>query len=40
MACIEVFAAGDCLSPTAERESGDRRRSLVAFRRLRHGEIL
>ena len=24
MPCIEVFAAGDCLTPTAEREARDR----------------
>ena len=35
MACIEVFAAGDCLAPTAGGRMGsrgrDRSRSLVAF---------
>ena len=43
MACIEVFAAGDCLARTAGGRTG-RRGSLTldlgAFRRLRHGEIL
>jgi len=42
MACIEVFAAGDCLAPTAggRTKLGVVDVSLVAFRRLRHGEKL